>query len=124
MNSSDTKYKEWQEVYLGSAGTTLGTEIYPDNNETSQAPDPAGNKWDLNTMLAVCLGPLGVALLISYIFHWIKVVRRIKKNIKSRRLEKMELPQNKVSSVMTILTLQNERSGIYYDDDNREENGI
>ena len=97
------------EVHLGYNGTTMAT-----NSE---------NKWELNTMLAICLGPLALILLVSYIIHWIQVTIRIQRNIRSRRLESLELPQNKVTSVMTILTLQNERSGIFHEDLEKEEGG-
>ena len=97
------------EVHLGYNGTTMAT-----NSE---------NKWELNTMLAICLGPLALILLVSYIIHWIQVTLRIQRNIKSRRLEGEEVAHNKVSSVMTILTLQNERSGIFHEDLNTEEDG-
>ena len=73
-------------------------------------------------MLAICLGPLAVILLISYVIHWIQVLQRVRRNIKTRRLEMLELPHNKVSTMMTIQTLENERSGLYYDDIDAEEN--
>ena len=121
MNDTET-IKGWQvpdqaenylatEVYLGNNGTTLATSGDPEN------------KWELNTMLAICLGPLALILLVSYIIHWIQVTLTIQRNIKSRRLEALEEPHNKVSSVMTILTLQNERSGIFHEDVNTEEEG-
>ena len=104
------------------AGEYLATEVYLGNNGTTLATDPE-NKWELNTMLAICLGPLALILLVSYIIHWIQVTLRIQRNIKSRRLEGLEEPHNKVHSVMTILTLQNERSGIFHEDVNPEEEG-
>ena len=121
MNDTET-IKGWQvpdqaedylatEVYLGNNGTTLATSRDPEN------------KWELNTMLAICLGPLALILLVSYIIHWIQVTIRIQRNIKTRRLEGLEVPHNKVCSVMTILTLQNERSGIFHEDLNTEEDG-
>ena len=121
MNSTNT-IEGWQvpdhvedylatEVYIGNNGTTMATSTDPEN------------KWELNTMLAICLGPLALILLVSYIIHWIQVTLRIQRNNKSRRLEGVEVPHNKVSSVMTILTLQNERSGIFHEDLDTEEDG-
>ena len=119
MNSTDT-IKGWQ--VPDRAKDYLATEVHLGNNGTTLATDPE-NKWDLNTMLAICLGPLALILLVSYIVHWIQVTIRIQRNVKSRRLEGLELPHNKVSTVMTILTLQNERSGIFHEDTKTEEDG-
>ena len=119
MNFTDT-IKGWQ--VPEHTEDYLATEVYLGNNGTNLATDPE-TKWELNTMLAICLGPLALILLVSYIIHWIQVTLRIQRNIKSRRLESLELPHNKVSNVMTILTLQNERSGIFHEDVNTEEGG-
>ena len=119
MNYTDT-IKGWG--VPDQAGEHLATEVYLGNNGTALATDQE-TKWELNTMLAICLGPLALILLVSYIIHWIQVTIRIQRNIKSRRLEGVEVAHNKVSSVMTILTLQNERSGIFQEDLNTEENG-
>ena len=119
MNSTDT-IKGWQVPH--HAEEYLATQVYLGNNGTALATDPE-TKWELSTMLAICLGPMALILLVSYIIHWIQVTIRIQRNIKSRRLEGLELPHNKVSSVMTILTLQNERSGIFHEDVNTEEGG-
>ena len=118
MNHTDT-IQEWQ--VPDHAGDYLATEVYL-GTTLATSTDPE-NKWELNTMLAICLGPLALILLVSYIIHWIQVTLTIQRNIKSRRLEALEEPHNKVSSVMTILTLQNERSGIFHEDVNTEEEG-
>ena len=118
MNNTDT-IERWP--VPDHAGEYLATEVYLGNNGTTLATSE--NKWELNTMLAICLGPLALILLVSYIIHWIQVTLRIQRNIKSRRLEGLEEPHNKVHSVMTILTLQNERSGIFHEDVNPEEEG-
>ena len=121
MNTSDTTDVEGWEL-PEPLNETQATEVHLGNNGTILATNPE-NKWDLNTMLAICLGPLALILLVSYIIHWIQVTIRIQRNIKSRRLEGLELPHNKVTSVMTILTLQNERSGIFHEDIEKEEDG-
>ena len=119
MNYTDT-IKGWR--VPDQAGEHLATEVYLGNNGTALATDQE-TKWELNTMLAICLGPLALILLVSYIIHWIQVTIRIQRNIKARRLEGLEVPHNKVCSVMTILTLQNERSGIFHEDVDKEDGG-
>lgn len=118
MNFSHT-VQGWK-VPEVSHGNTVAT-VHLGNNGTTLADQISEDRWDINTMLAICLGPLAVVLLISYVIHWFQVLHRIRRNIKTRRLELMELPHNKVSTMMTILTLENERSGIYYDDDNTQD---
>ena len=119
MNYTDT-IKGWR--VPDRAGEHLATEVYLGNNGTALATDQE-TKWELNTMLAICLGPLALILLVSYIIHWIQVTIRIQRNIKARMLEGLEVPHNKVCSVMTILTLQNERSGIFHEDVDKEDGG-
>ena len=125
MNSSHL-ITGWQlpdkpEIHLGRSGDTIATEVYLGNG-TTRAEELREDRWNINTMLAICLGPLAVILLISYVIHWIQVLQRVRRNIKTRRLEMLELPHNKVSTMMTIQTLENERSGLYYDDIDAEEN--
>ena len=98
------------EIYLGTL-----------KNVSAEAEDLREERWNINTMLAICLGPLAVVLLISYVIHWFQVVQRVKRNIKTRRLEMMEVPHNKVSTMMSIQTLENERSGLYSGHFDKEE---
>ena len=125
MNSSHLitgwKLPDKPEIHLGRSWDTIATEVYLGNG-TTRAEELREDRWNINTMLAICLGPLAVILLISYVIHWIQVLQRVRRNIKTRRLEMLELPHNKVSTMMTIQTLENERSGLYYDDIDAGEN--
>ena len=80
MNFTDT-IKGWQ--VPENTEDYLATEVYLGNNGTTLATGPE-TKWELNTMLAICLGPLALILLVSYIIHWIQVTLRIQRNIKIR----------------------------------------
>lgn len=106
----------------GANGTGGQLEVYLGHkNVSAEAEVLREDRWNINTMLAICLGPLAVVLLISYVIHWFQVVQRVKRNIKTRRLEMMEVPHNKVSTMMSIQTLENERSGLYNGHFDKEE---
>ena len=70
------------------------------------------DSWNVNILLAIILGPLAVILLVSYIIHWYQVLQRVRKNREERRQELLETPHTKAATMLSIRTLENQRSEI------------
>ena len=81
MNFSDDVVKDWL------VPNVTGVEGSLDEIQLGEVlSSPARvERWSLNTILAISLGPLGAVLVISYIVHWFQVAAKIRKNKKARR---------------------------------------
>eukprot|EP00092_Neocalanus_flemingeri_P012310 GFUD01013270.1.p1 GENE.GFUD01013270.1~~GFUD01013270.1.p1 ORF type:complete len:142 (-),score=36.27 GFUD01013270.1:17-442(-) len=89
----------------GDGDVYLGTEEGR-GAVTSLVDTPHTHGWSLNAILVICLGPLGVVLLVSYIVHWYQVVQKIQVNKKLREKEVVERQHSKVSAMLSIRALE------------------
>ena len=81
--------------------------------------------WNLNTILVICFGPLGVVLLVSYIVLWYQVVQKIQENKQLREKELLEKQHSKASALLSIRALERQ-TGTFMDmaEDSHDEYGI
>jgi len=114
----------------GGEGIYLGYQEW--GTESSTGPSPALNiflretpEWSLNAILVICLGPLGIVLLISYIVHWYQVVQKIHVNKQMRMKELAERQHSKASAMLSIRALERQ-TGTFTDMgmDRHDEYGI
>ena len=85
-----------------------------------------GSRWSLNTILIICLGPLGVVLLVSYIVHWYQVAQKVIGNKKMREKKEKGMQHPKASAMLSIRALERETGGTFMDMavDKHDEYGI
>ena len=128
---------DWNVKYLNNVSllkeneNNVSTENYADNESTQTSlllavttllPDGSSRKhleeekWDLNYLWAICLGPLAAVLLISYIVHWYQVIQKIKKDnqMKQDAFHVQDLPNpnvhNRAAQIQSIRMFESQRS--------------
>jgi len=106
--SADDYHESTQNPILSAV-----TLLLPDGGSSKQIEE---ERWDLRYLWAICLGPLAVVLLISYIVHWYQVIQKIKKD---NQLEKEachipDLPNpnvhNRAAQIQSIRMFESQRS--------------